>query len=67
MMQVFEWHTLMAAGIRGLGLKPSDFWNLTPAELGFLLGEANGHLPMARAALDELAARFPDEMENEDV
>ncbi|MEL6587049.1 MAG: phage tail assembly chaperone, partial [Pseudomonadota bacterium] len=35
----FDWPLLMQAGLRGLGLKPSEFWNLTPAELAFLLGE----------------------------
>ncbi|WP_179379792.1 rcc01693 family protein [Jannaschia marina] len=56
----FDWPALMAAGLRGLGLKPVDFWALTPAELAFLLGNGDGRLPMDRAGLDALAARFPD-------
>lgn len=56
----FDWPALMAVGLRGLGLKPVDFWALTPAELAFLLGHGDGRLPMDRAGLDALAARFPD-------
>ncbi|SFI38430.1 rcc01693 family protein [Jannaschia pohangensis] len=59
----FDWPGLMAAGMRGLGLRPEDFWALTPAELAFLLGQGDGRLPMDRNALDELAARFPDKQE----
>ncbi|MEO0859910.1 MAG: rcc01693 family protein [Pseudomonadota bacterium] len=62
----FDWPLLMQAGLRGLGLKPSEFWNLTPAELAFLLGEGGGRMPMDRAGLDALAARFPDNMETGD-
>ena len=55
-----DWPALMRAGMRGLGLAPRDFWRLTPAELAFLLGHGDGRLPMDRAALEALAARFPD-------
>ena len=56
----FDWVGLMTAGMRGLGLQPSEFWALTPAELAFLLGHLDGKLPMDRARLESLAARFPD-------
>lgn len=59
-MSGFDWPVLMGAGMRGLGLRPGDFWALTPAELAFLLGVEGGRLPMDRAGLDALAARFPD-------
>jgi len=55
-----DWPALMRAGMRGLGLPPRTFWELTPAELAFLLGAGDGRLPMDRAGLAELAARFPD-------
>ena len=55
-----DWPALMRAGLRGLGLTPLDFWALTPAELAFLLGAGDGRLPMDRAGLEALAARFPD-------
>lgn len=57
----------MTAGMRGLGLRPAEFWALTPAELAFLLGHGDGRLPMDRAGLETLAARFPDKMETRDV
>ncbi len=63
MSERFDWPSLMAAGMRELGLKPSEFWALTPAELAFLLGRGDGRLPMDRAGLESLAARFPDKQE----
>lgn len=62
----FDWPSLMAAGMRGLGLDPGRFWSLTPAELAFLLGHGDGLMAMDRAGLDALAARFPDAMEAND-
>ncbi len=58
--QPFDWPGLMWAGMQGLGLKPHEFWALTPAELLLMLGEATGSAPMGRAGLEALAARFPD-------
>lgn len=66
MSDAFDWPVLMAAGMRGLGLRPAEFWALTPAELAFLLGQEGGQLPMDRAGLDALAARFPDVTETGD-
>lgn len=60
----FDWHGLLRAGVLALGLKPDEFWSLTPAELRLLLGEGQGERPMARARLDELLEAFPDGMEN---
>ncbi|MFW2543529.1 rcc01693 family protein [Primorskyibacter sp. 2E107] len=62
-MQGFDWAALMRAGMRGLGLRPDDFWALTPAELQVLLGEGSAARPMGRSRLDELMAAFPDHKE----
>ncbi|MBS0124248.1 rcc01693 family protein [Thetidibacter halocola] len=62
-MDGFDWPVLMRAGMRGLGLRPNDFWALTPAELRLLLGEETGARPMGRTRLDELMAAFPDTAE----
>lgn len=62
-MTGFDWPALMRAGMRGLGLKPWEFWALTPAELRMLLGEGAGEQPMGRARLDELMSAFPDASE----
>lgn len=56
----FDWPALMRAGLQGLGLAPSVFWALTPAELLMMLGEGEGAAPMGRDRLEALAARFPD-------
>ena len=53
----FAWRTLLRAAL-ALGLKPAEFWALTPAEFALMLGQ--GPEPMTRAGLDALAAAFPD-------
>lgn len=55
-----DWAGLMRAGMRGLGLRPDQFWALTPAELALMLGVEDGQGGMTRDRLAELAARFPD-------
>lgn len=59
-MTAFDWPGLMRAGMKGLGLKPAEFWALTPAELMLLLGTSSGQSPLSRARLAELAALYPD-------
>ncbi|KGM87151.1 phage conserved hypothetical protein [Roseovarius mucosus DSM 17069] len=56
----FDWPALMRAGMQGLGLRPAEFWALTPAELRLMLGERQGVQPMARAGLEALLRAFPD-------
>ena len=58
-MSRFDWPALLRAGAT-LGLRPSDFWALTPAELVFLLGREGAAAPLLRARLEELARVFPD-------
>ena len=60
-MTRMNWPALMQAGMRGLGLRPDEFWALTPSELELLLGRDVGARPMARDRLRELLAAFPDE------
>ena len=60
-MTRLDWPALMRAGMRGLGLRPAEFWALTPAELLLMLGLDGGPAAMGRARLAELAAAFPDE------
>ncbi len=56
----FDWPALMRLGLVGLGLRPADFWALTPAELVVKIGLENGRAPMGRRRLEELAQAFPD-------
>jgi uncharacterized phage protein (TIGR02216 family) len=56
----FDWPTLMQAGLRGLGLRPAEFWALTPAELELMLGTRAGIAPLRRGGLEALMADFPD-------
>ncbi|WP_374291699.1 rcc01693 family protein [Paenirhodobacter enshiensis] len=55
-----DWPGLMRAGMRGLGLRPAEFWALTPAELALMLGVEASNPPLTRARLREMAARWPD-------
>lgn len=54
-----NWRALIALGLGQLRLPPETFWSLTPRELRAMLGPPTE--PMTRAALDALAARFPDD------
>ncbi|TNF13513.1 MAG: phage tail assembly chaperone [Rhodobacteraceae bacterium] len=61
MSEALDWPGLMRAGLHRLGLRPAEFWALTPAELALMLGEgATGARPMGRGRLEELIERFPD-------
>lgn len=59
-MSAFDWPVLMQAGLKGLGLRPVEFWALTPAELKLMLGEARSVSPLARDQLDALMLAYPD-------
>ena len=59
-MTSIDWHALATVGLRHLGLRPAEFWALTPAELRIMLGPVEAQAPMARAAMERLMARFPD-------
>lgn len=55
-----NWPALMRAGLRGLGLRPAEFWALTPAELELMLGRGGAVAPLARARLEALLEAYPD-------
>ena len=59
-MNRLDWPAMMRAGMLGLGLKPADFWALTPAELRLMLGQTEVAAPLNRAGLDALLAAYPD-------
>ena len=56
-----DWAALLRVGLRQLGLKPAEFWALTPAELMVMVGEGPGNRPLGRDRLAELQAAFPDQ------
>jgi uncharacterized phage protein (TIGR02216 family) len=60
MSTAFDWSALLKAGVRGLGLRPDQFWCLTPAEFRLMLGIDAGSAPMGRSALDVLSQAYPD-------
>jgi uncharacterized phage protein (TIGR02216 family) len=62
MSKQLDWSGLMRAGLHGLGLRPHEFWALTPVELRMMLGrDGSGSAPLARARLEELLEAFPDD------
>lgn len=60
-MSRINWPRLIAAGLSGLGLRPADFWALTPAELMLMLGVGGGGGALTRNRLEQLIAAFPDD------
>jgi uncharacterized phage protein (TIGR02216 family) len=56
----FDWPAIMRVGMREHGLRPVEFWALTPAEFWLLLGFAPGGSAMTRDGLDALMAAYPD-------
>ena len=62
-MTGFDWPGLMRAGMNGLGLRPWEFWALTPRELEVMLGRGGGTAPLGRDGLARLSAAFPDDVE----
>ena len=63
-MSGIDWSVLMQAGMRGLGLRPAEFWALTPAELELMLGKAQGAAPLKRGRMEDLMRAFPDHDQN---
>ncbi len=56
-----DWMALRQIGLFRLGLKPLEFWALTPIELLLMLGADPGQGPMGRNRLTELERIYPDQ------
>jgi len=54
------WPKLMQLGLVQLGLRPDQFWALTPAELMLMAGVEGEVASLSRGGFSELSARFPD-------
>lgn len=59
-MQRFDWPQLLRLGVRQLGLRPAEFWQLSPAELMVMLGREAADAPMTPQGLAALMAAYPD-------
>ncbi|WBU61812.1 rcc01693 family protein [Paracoccus albus] len=66
-MAGLDWPGLMRAGMQGLGLRPDEFWSLTPTELALMLGVNPAAAPMTRSRLETLARAFPDHTAEKEV
>lgn len=58
-MKNLDWQGLLQTA-SAVGLKPSEFWALTPVEFAFLTGRITGSSPLLRDRLAELSEVFPD-------
>lgn len=60
----FDWDLLMRFGLGVIGLGPTEFWKMTPAEFEAAvkgrLGELTDAQPFSRDHLEVLLQRFPD-------
>ncbi len=65
-MSGFDWPALLRAGVRGLRLRPAEFWALTPAEFRLMMGIDASSAPMGKTALDALARAYPDKKDMDD-
>lgn len=59
-MTVLDWTGMLRLGLGRLGLRPAEFWDLTPQELLLMLGPQAAAPSLGRAGLAELMQRFPD-------
>lgn len=61
-MKPFPWEAAIGFGLGVLKLSPDAFWRMTPRELALAVRAIRRpqEQPIQRAALDALAARFPD-------
>jgi uncharacterized phage protein (TIGR02216 family) len=62
-MNRLAWPQLMRLGLSDLGLRPDDFWSLTPVELMLMAGLGETRPCLTRDAFLDLAGRFPDRIE----
>lgn len=65
-MSGLDWPGLMRAGLFGLGLRPEEFWHLTPAELFLMLGAGEARPRLDRTRLEDLIRQFPDSTKGND-
>ena len=65
----FPWRQALAIGLGVLRLPPEQFWRMTPREFAAALRGLYGEpqAPLDRAALEALAARYPDKRKIEAV
>jgi uncharacterized phage protein (TIGR02216 family) len=56
----FDWPALLRVGLSRLGLRPAEFWALTPAELQLMLGPPAEAPPLLSQGLAALMAAYPD-------
>lgn len=59
-MSGFDWPAMLQVALRDMGLKPNEFWGLTPAEFLTMSGLGNRGYAMGRSDFSALMARFPD-------
>ena len=64
-MTGLDWSALLRAGVQGLGLKPAEFWDLTPTELQLMLGDRGATGPLLSDGLEALMQTWPDDLKED--
>ncbi len=59
-MSRFDSAALLRCGLRQCGLRPDEFWALTPAEFGLLIGMDEAGPALTRDGFAALMAAYPD-------
>jgi uncharacterized phage protein (TIGR02216 family) len=61
-----DWAGLLRLGLGQLGLKPYEFWELTPVELMIMAGlETQQTAFLGRPGIDRLMGLYPDKTKEE--
>ena len=66
MSRGFDWPALLRVATAVHGMRPAEFWKLTPAELLLVLGLEGGGVPLGRDRLADLIAAFPDKVQGDE-
>ncbi len=66
MAEGIDWPALMRAGMHRLGLRPDQFWALSPVELTLMLGSGAAISPLGRERLEELERLYGEKERNGD-
>ena len=59
-MKGLDWPGMQRLALGRLGLRPAEFWDLTPQEFLLMLGQQAVPPGLGRAGLVDLMQRFPD-------
>lgn len=66
-MKGLDWPGMQRLALGRLGLRPAEFWDLTPQEFLLMLGQQAVPPGLGRAGLVDLMQRFPDPTQTDET